>query len=46
MSKRNYTHIKELLPEIQTMIATGMTQREIAETLKVLLIYGIILLIR
>ena len=31
MSKRNYTHIKELLPEIQAMIATGMTQREIAE---------------
>ena len=31
MSKRNYTHIKELLPEIQAMIAIGMTQREIAE---------------
>ena len=31
MSKRNYTHIKELLPTIQAMIADGMTQREIAE---------------
>ena len=31
MSKRNYTHIKELLPAIQTMVAEGMTQREIAE---------------
>ena len=31
MSKQNYTHIKELLPTIQTMVAEGMTQREIAE---------------
>ena len=31
MSKRNYTHIKELLPTIQAMVADGMTQREIAE---------------
>ena len=31
MSKRNYTHIKGLLPAIQTMVAEGMTQREIAE---------------
>ena len=31
MSKRNYTYIKELLPTIQTMVAEGMTQREIAE---------------
>lgn len=31
MSKRNYTHIKELLPTIQTMVAEGMTQRETAE---------------
>ena len=31
MSKRNYTHIKELLPEIEAMVAEGMTQREIAE---------------
>ena len=31
MSKRNYTHIKELLPTIQAMVAEGMTQREIAE---------------
>ena len=30
MSKRNYTHIKELLPAIQAMVAEGMTQREIA----------------
>ena len=31
MSKRNYTHIQELLPAIQGMVAEGMTQREIAE---------------
>ena len=31
MSKREYTHIKNLLPEIQAMVADGMTQREIAE---------------
>ena len=31
MSKRNYTHIKELLPTIQAMVAEGMTQRQIAE---------------
>ena len=31
MSKRNYTHIQELLPTIQAMVAEGMTQREIAE---------------
>ena len=31
MSKRNYTHVKELLPEIQAMVAEGMTQKEIAE---------------
>ena len=31
MSKRNYTHIKELLPTIQTMVSEGMSQREIAE---------------
>ena len=31
MSKRNYTHIKELLPTIQVMVAEGMSQREIAE---------------
>ena len=31
MSKRNYTHIKGLLPTIQTMVAEGMSQREIAE---------------
>ena len=31
MSKRNYTHIKELVPTIQAMVAEGMTQREIAE---------------
>ena len=33
MSKRNYTHIKELLPTIQAMVAEGMSQREIAEQL-------------
>ena len=31
MSKRNYTHVKELLPEILAMVEQGMTQREIAE---------------
>ena len=31
MSKRNYTHIKELQPTIQAMAASGMSQREIAE---------------
>ena len=31
MTKRNYTHIKELLPEIEAMVSEGMTQREIAE---------------
>jgi len=31
MSKRSYTHVKELLPAIQEMVANGKTQREIAE---------------
>ena len=31
MSKRAYTHVQRLLPEIQTMVAAGKTQREIAE---------------
>lgn len=31
MSKRSYTHVKELLPAIQGMVAQGKTQREIAE---------------
>ena len=31
MPKRNYTHIKELLPAIHAMVAEGMSQREIAE---------------
>ena len=31
MSKRNYTHIRELLPAIHAMVAEGRTQREIAE---------------
>ena len=31
MSKRGYTHIKELVPEIKVMVAEGKTQREIAE---------------
>ena len=31
MSKRNYTHIKALLPTIQAMVVEGMSQREIAE---------------
>ena len=31
MSKRRYTHVQMLLPEIQQMIKDGKTQREIAE---------------
>ena len=31
MSKRNYTHMQVLLPEIEAMIAKGKTQREVAE---------------
>ena len=31
MSKRGYTHIKGLVPVIQTMVAEGKTYREIAE---------------
>ena len=31
MEKRRYTHVQELLPEIQAMVAEGKTQREIAE---------------
>lgn len=31
MSKRNYTHIQVLLPEIKAMQTEGKTQREIAE---------------
>lgn len=31
MGKRNYTHVQMLLPEIETMIAEGKTQREVAE---------------
>ena len=31
MSKRNYTHVKDLLPAILAMVEQGMTQREIAE---------------
>ena len=31
MSRRSYTHILELLPTIHTMVAEGMSQREIAE---------------
>ena len=31
MSKRQYTHVQVLLPEIKAMIAAGKTQREIAE---------------
>ena len=31
MSKRSYTHVKELLPGIQEMVEQGKTQREIAE---------------
>lgn len=31
MGKRNYTHVQELLPEIETMVREGKTQREVAE---------------
>ena len=31
MTKRNYTHAQELLPEIKAMVESGKTQREIAE---------------
>ena len=31
MEKRNYTHVQALLPEINTMLAEGKTQREVAE---------------
>ena len=31
MSKRSYTHVKELLPAIQEMVEQVKTQREIAE---------------
>ena len=31
MSKRSYTHVKEMLPAIQEMVEQGKTQREIAE---------------
>ena len=31
MSKRNYTHVQQFLPEIQAMVEAGKTQREIAE---------------
>ena len=31
MSKRRYTHIKVLLPEIKAMLAAGKTQREVKE---------------
>ena len=31
MGKRNYTHVEELFPEIEAMLASGKTQREVAE---------------
>ena len=31
MEKRNYTHVQELLGEIEAMLSTGKTQREVAE---------------
>ena len=31
MSKRRYTHIQEILPEIKAMIANGKSHREIEE---------------
>ena len=31
MSKRNYTHVQELFPEIAAMLTAGKTQREVDE---------------
>ena len=31
MGKRNYTHVEELFPEIEAMLTSGKTQREVAE---------------
>lgn len=31
MEKRNYTHVENLLPEIEGMLSAGKTQREVAE---------------
>ena len=31
MSKGSYTHVQELFPEIEAMLASGKTQREVAE---------------
>ena len=31
MKKRGYTHVQELIPTMQRMVAEGKTQREIAE---------------
>ena len=31
MQKRNYTHVKEVLPEIERMLREGKSQREVAE---------------
>ena len=31
MTKRSYTHVKELLPAIKKKVEQGKTQREIAE---------------
>ena len=31
MSQREYTHVQVLLPEIKQMLASGKTQREVAE---------------
>ena len=33
MSKRNYTHIQELLPQIKAMLAEGKTQRKWRNTM-------------
>ena len=33
MSKRSYTHVHMLLPEIKEMVSKGMSHREIAEIL-------------
>ena len=30
-SKRSYTHVQALIPEIEGMLAAGKTQREVAE---------------
>ena len=34
MGKKNYTHVQELLPEIEAMLGSGKTQRECSVVVK------------